>query len=287
MAAVLAFASAGRSRQNASAPPIDYPYRAAFISTLTGHRQLVIFPFRGSAFKISIPSLSATEFSPDGRSLYGPCTPYRDQEKPGDLVKIVVCKFDLDSGITTPLPGIADDHIPHRGNDVLASARRQTLGLTLPAGKPIGISLPADGHPWQHLSLSPDGERAVATHNSRVELIDLTHGTAQPLDDKYFIAAWSPDGKWLATVEKGENGRTLLLDAASLQLRRILGNSELDWSPDSRFLLGMKRHNGCGAYSGTLEAIDIVTGDRTTIESSRCQVNQAMTGWVRSDISVK
>jgi WD40 repeat protein len=225
-------------------------------------------------------------FSPDGRALYGPCAPYRDQEQEGDPVKIVVCKIDLYSGSTTPLPGIADHYVRQRVNDV-PSARVRTFGLSLPDGNPISISLPADGHPWTELSLSPDGKRAVGTHNGRVELIDIVHNTTKPLDDRYFIAAWSPDGKWLAAVEKGEYGRTILLDAMTLKQQRILGNSELDWSPDSRFLLGMKKHNRCGQDYGTLEAIDVVTGDRTTIESSRCQVNQATTGWVRRDISAE
>ena len=135
------------------------------------------------------------------------------------------------------------------------------------------------------LSLSPDNERAVATHNGRVELIDIVHSTAEPLGDELFTAAWSPDGKWLAAVEKGEHGRTILMDARNLKRQRILPPSELDWSPDSHYLLGMKQHDRCGPYYGTLEAIDIETGVRTTIESSECQVNQATTGWVSSEIS--
>lgn len=134
------------------------------------------------------------------------------------------------------------------------------------------------------LSLSPDGERAVARHNDRVELIDIAGGTAEPLREDFFIAAWSPDGKWLAALERGEKGHTILLDAKTLTPVRVLGPSELDWSPDSQYLLGMKQHDWCGPYSGTLETINIETGERTTIKSSKCHVNQATTGWVRADI---
>ena len=75
------------------------------------------------------------------------------------------------------------------------------------------------------------------------------------------------------------------MDAKNLARRRILGHSELNWSPDSLYLLGMKQYDRCGPYYGTLEAINVQTGERTTIKSSECQVNQATTGWVSSDIS--
>jgi WD40 repeat protein len=286
---LLTFAIAALGEHKDSAP-LDYPYSAAFISTISapaGHTELVVFPMRGKAFKIPIRSANATTFSPDGRALYGMCTPYRDQEREREPVKIVLCKIDLYRGSTTPVPGIAGDHVPHLANNVLSSAPLLILGLTLPDGNPTSISLPKDGYPWTHLSLSPDGGRAIATHNGRVELIDILHNTTKPFDDRYFIAAWSPDGKWLAAVEEGEYGRTILFDATTLKQQRILGNSELDWSPDSRFLLGVKKRDRCGPYYGTLEAIDIVTGNRTTIESSKCQVNQATTGWVRSDIRAR
>jgi len=268
--------------------PADYPYRPALISTTNdpGHRELVVFPIRGKSFEIPIRFAAASIFSPDGRALYGACTPYRAQEKAGDPIKIAVCKVDLYTGITTPVPGMVHDFARY-GTDRVPKDRGHMLGLTLPDAKPVIISLPVDAYPWMYLSLSPDRERAAATHNGRVELIDIVHETTKPLEGEFFIAAWSPDGKWLAAVENGEEGRTILMDAATLTRRRVLGNSELVWSPDSRYLLGMKQHDKCGPDYGTLEAIEIETGKRTTIESSKCQINQAMTGWVSSDISAK
>jgi WD40 repeat protein len=115
-----------------------------------------------------------------------------------------------------------------------------------------------------------------------VELIDIARGSAEPLDGAFFIAAWSPDGKWLAAVEKGEKGRTILLDAKTLARRRTLGPSEVDWSPDSRYILAVEP---CGPYSGTFSAMSVETGERTVIASSKCRVNQATTGWVRSDLT--
>ena len=262
--------------------PRDYPYSPAFISTISapeGHTELVVFPLRGKAFKIPIHSASGNfTYSPDGKSLYGQCNPFED------ATKIALCKVDLQTARTTPVP---DSWNPLRS---AVSNRPDRIvdrlyGLTFPDGKFTTILLQhPDKYRWTYLSLSPDGERAVATHHGRVELIDIVRGTTELLDDRFFMASWSPDGKWLAAVENGEKGRTILMDAKDLATRRILGSSELDWSPDSRYLLGV---TSCGPYYGTLQIITIETGERTTIKSSECQVNQATTGWVRSDLSKK
>lgn len=288
--ATLAFLAEGHGQHKALSLPDGYSYSAAFISTVSarpGHTELVVFPPHGAAFKIPIRSAGVPlTFSPDGKALYGPCTPILgDPVSPDEPVKIAWCKIDLKTGGTTPLPDTVQNFVPHRGGRIPSTGITRLLGLTPPDGKPTEISLPADARPWMDLSLSPDNERAVATHNSRVELIDIVHSTVEPLGDELFMAAWSPDGKWLAAVEKGEHGRTILMDAKSLARRRILGPSELSWSPDSHYLLGMKQHNRCGPYYGTLEAIDVETGGRVTFISSECKVNQATIGWVSSDIS--
>lgn len=136
---------------------------------------------------------------------------------------------------------------------------------------------------WAYLSLSPDGERAVATHNHRLELIDLVHGTTKPFGDGLLMATWSPDGKWVAALENGGRERTVLMDASNFVRRRILGTSDLEWSPDSRYLLGWKKHDLCGPDLGTLQMIDIENGKVTAINSSRCRVNQATTGWLSTE----
>jgi len=123
----------------------------------------------------------------------------------------------------------------------------------------------------------------VAIHNRRLELVDLDHVTSKPLGDGLFMAAWSPDGKWLAALlETAGKHETVLMDASSLKRVRVLGDSDLEWSPDSRYLLGVDDH--CGAYYGTLVMMDIETGSRTSIESSRCKINQDTIGWVSSDV---
>ena len=246
-----------------------------------------MFAQHGKAFKIPIRSAGGVSFGPTGKTLYGACTPYASI---GDApLKIAVCKIDLKTGGTTPVPGSTALHgyhasaVSNNEDRIVFLGHERLVEVTLPDGKNRSISLEgADKHLWTHLSLSPDGERAVAVRNGRLELIDVGRGITKPLGDEFLIAAWSPDGKWLAAVEKGERGRTILMDAKSLSRKRILGPSELGWSPDSRYLLGFK---SCDAYNGTLEVIDIETGERAPVKSSECQVNQATTGWVRSDIA--
>jgi WD40 repeat protein len=301
--AALGFAAAGNGQRKELALPSGYPYGAAFISTISaapGHTDLVVFPVSGSAFKIPIRSArGGFRYSPDGTALYGACTPHPDPVRADEPPKVALCKIDLNTTTTTPVLETTGLHaygfaISRREDRILFSGidpqDRDVHGLfelSLPGGKSRTILRQADKRPqssWMDISLSPDDERAVATHNGRLELIDIIHGTVEPLGEELSMAAWSPDGKWLAAVEKGEHGRTILMDAKNLKQRRILGPSELEWSPDSHYLLGMKQHDRCGPYYGTIEAIDIENGERITIKSSECQVNQANTGWVSIDI---
>jgi hypothetical protein len=289
--AVLTLAGAGRGQHIEPTASGDYSYSAALISTISsrlGHIELVVFPLQGPAFRIPIRSAGVPlTFSPKGEALYGPCTPdARDRMSLNEHTKVAWCKIDLETGNTTVVQATVQD-LSRDVYRVPSTGLTRLFGLTLPEGELTAISLPADGHPWMDLSLSPDKERAVVSHNGRVELIDIVRGTFEPLSGEFFMAAWSPDGKWLAAVEKGERGRTILMDSNGLVRRRILGPSELAWSPDSHYLLGMKQHDRCGPYSGSLETINIETCARASIKSSECQVNQATAGWVRSGISAR
>jgi hypothetical protein len=291
----------GFGRREDSNLPRGYAYSPAFISTLRspGHTELEVFPFYGKAFHVPIRSASGGfQYSSDGTALYGACSPRSPDSTSDERPRIALCRVDLYAGTATPVApspsgmrGYSSavsnrgDHIVFSGVDPRESEAFGLFELTVPEGKVRTILRQADKRPqspWMNLSLSPDNERAVGTHDGRVELIDIARGSAEPLDGAFFIAAWSPDGKWLAAVEKGEKGRTILLDAKTLARRRTLGPSEVDWSPDSRYILAVEP---CGPYSGTFSAMSVETGERTVIASSKCRVNQATTGWVRSDLT--
>jgi hypothetical protein len=70
---------------------------------------------------------------------------------------------------------------------------------------------------------------------------------------------------------------------------RTLGQTSvgrLQWSPDYRYLLLLDL-GACGigtGYFGTLETLDIDTGQRAAIASSRCEVNHESFGWIIDDV---
>src|SRR5260370_11003581 len=92
--AVIGIVSAGQLGEPAL--PRDYPYYPAFISTISapaGHTELVVFPLHGKALRIPIRSAAGVFFGPNGKALYGACTPY---PAIGDApLQIATCKVDL------------------------------------------------------------------------------------------------------------------------------------------------------------------------------------------------
>ena len=241
---------------------------------------MIVFQAHGKTSKIAIHSASSPfTYGPDGTTLFGPCTP--EPAAPNDPPQIAICKVDLKTGKTDTVEGTV--HAIRRAN---GSHVDQSL-LRLFAFSPIqekvlSVALKhPDTLPWIYVSVSPGGTRAVGTHNGKAELIDLVTGTTDALGGRFHIAAWSPNGKWLAAVEPGQHGRTVLMDVQTLKPVQVLDHSDIDWSPDSRYLLNVK---DCDESHGTLEAIDVQTGRRTIIESSKCLIDQATTGWVRNDI---
>ena len=98
----------------------------------------------------------------------------------------------------------------------------------------------------------------------------------------FIKSSWSPDGRWIAALEDGGKSRTVLFDARKFLRAKTLGESEVQWSPDSRYLLAVNG-SGCSDESGTVQIMDVRSGARATVESSKCQVYQPTAGWVSSD----
>jgi hypothetical protein len=138
---------------------------------------------------------------------------------------------------------------------------------------------------WSSLSLSPDGGRAVAVRHDRLELVDVAAGISRAVADGISSAAWSPDGRWIAARKL--HGGTDLLDSTNFKKKRSLADSTVQWSPDSRYLLRIEdcffpiAVNGVG----TVQALDVATGKKVTIESSRCVVDGGGTGWVSGGVA--
>ena len=146
--------------------------------------------------------------------------------------------------------------------------------------------------PWQSLSYSPDGKQAVAIFTNSlgvnppfspfsIVVITLDSGKGVSLGAKFDKVSWSPDGRWIAALERRERARTILFDAKTFRRARALPDSWVEWSPDSRYLL---RVNECRGEEGTVEALDINKGSRMPIKSSRCKVYNISTGWVDNSV---
>jgi hypothetical protein len=136
-------------------------------------------------------------------------------------------------------------------------------------------------HSWTSLSLSPDSYQGIAVRGERLELFQASGGaTRSIIANGIEKASWSPDGRWIAALDA--HGRTQLIDASDLKIHRTLVGSEVEWSPDSRYLLRIKPCASPAAVNGvgTVQAVDIATGKSLTISSSRCSVDNGSTGWL-------
>lgn len=236
----------------------SYPYQPAMYTDVSGVSQdLEVFPLNSNAFRVALPfPLGYQGLSPDGKTLYA--TPHGAGSVRG-LFKIEfnptrVAKVPGTDQLIISTGGFA---VYPRGDRILyvsdscgtLSELRLADGITrkLVRGSPCDLSKPFDPRSaWAHLNVSPDGTRAIAWRYSHLQLIDLVHGTFAGMADGLLAGAWSPDGNWAAVSREGNDKttETVLLDSKTLQERRTVGPTMLEWSPDSRYLLAGRRPHG-------------------------------------------
>jgi hypothetical protein len=134
---------------------------------------------------------------------------------------------------------------------------------------------------WHDLSITADGLQVLACAGRSLDLIDTRDGRIQRISGEFWRGGVSPDGKWIAAI--GRSGVTLI-DAHDLARRRNLGRTGSDlvrWSPDSRYLLLLEgQFLRCGPYFGTFQALDVFSGKKSEIRSSRCKIASNNGSWV-------
>lgn len=297
VAIIIGIVFALHAQREVKGPSASHPYSAAFVTP----KGLIVFPFNAARVTIALPvAIGRLAYGPDGISLYTGAD-FTDPNRAG------LFRVDIKSGQVSAIPGSSG----FQGADSLAvSARKDKIvisggnwqrrhlvacgifELSIPSGDVRTVNpLETTGcdylSTWHDISLSPNAEQAVADRKGRVELIDLRRGTITPIGPGQ-KAAWSPDGKWIAMLDNTRNYGISLMDASDFSKRRHLGNTddqELVWSPDSRYLLLWKSELLCGGYFGTFEILDVNTGGRAAIQSSRCAVNLMTAGWVSEELT--
>ena len=235
-------------------------------------------------------------FAPDGKSLYATASP-------GEMRR-GLRKIEFNPIRFADVPGSAEFNIYNvavsaHGEKIFVSGVRSEQGgqicgvfeLNVRDGSIRQVLQSSDCDflsAWIYLSLSPGGERAVALHNKRLELLDFVNKTSQPIGGADFVlGAWAPDGKWIAAIDKSKQSELFLLDPNDLSRRRHLGTSGgVYWSPDSRYLFSLKQQLRCilgFGYLFSMETIEASTGKRAVVAGSQCEIQGGSFGWVDTD----
>lgn len=282
---------AQRRAASYSYSPANYLHAPGVPSVLT------VFPELGNARDVPLPfAVGFVAFGPDGKSLYAAAgfDPTQPNERRRGLLKIEFNPTRVTQVLGSLEFGILSLAISQHEDKIVISGRRveggsQTCGvfeLSVPGGDVRRVVRSPDCNyrsTWTDLSLSPSGDQAVGLHNHGLELLDLAGGTSKSIGSDFWTGAWAPDGKWIAALE-GKRSRLFLIDPSNISYRRCLGGTGggVHWSPDSRYLLLFKDQLLCGFYFYSMETLEVATGKRSVVRSSRCKIEGGPSGWVDS-----
>ena len=281
-------------------------YAASYYTgTQTESPKIVVFPTGPPPITIELPlQFRAVRFAPDGRAFYGITLetkkPIPPQTIPG-LEPPRLNRIDLNPvRISSMLSLSRFDSVysfavsPQEDKLIFSGGMRSgpingysLFELSLATGD---VRMLAEGPGFAEVSLSPDGGKVLVRHQGRLELIDIVRRTTNTLGGNFWLGAWSPDGKWIAALGNGPHGRssTFLIDANDISRQRDMGgkgDTEVVWSPDSRYLLYSEPQRRCPESRGvTLVEMDIESGKRSDVASSVCKVSgYRKIGWITID----
>lgn len=295
-----------------SAEPASFSPAALVSHQTTGNHAeffIAVFPPAGKEFEISLPLIPRWfAYGPSGRSVYATALketgPRSFTDEPGmfkielDPVRINTIR-GLDAfGSIGPFAVSRDEDlvvsVGSKGNNYPANSCG-VYEVHLPAGDVSAAIETSDcraGSPWRVLSLSPEKTEALISANRSLALLDLAKGSIIKIGGQLSKGSFSPDGKWIAAIQINNPNppRTILIDRSELTKRRDLGeseDSEVVWSPDSKFLLHAVYRPACPSQNPlALETLDVETGKRSLIKDSICNSGSSrQIGWIRSDIN--
>ncbi len=308
MAVVVAMLASPAAR---SAEPASFSPAALISRQTTGNQAeffIAVFPPAGKEFEISLPLVPRWfAYGPSGRSVYATALketgPRSFTDEPGmfkielDPVRVNTIR-GLDAfGSIGPFAVSRDEDLVVSGGSKGNSYPANSCGvyeIHLAAGDIHAAIETSDcraGSPWRVLSLSPEKTEALISANRSLALLDLAKGSITKIEGQLSKGSFSPDGKWIAAIQINNPNppRTILIDRSDLTKRRDLGeseDSEVVWSPDSKFLLHAVYRPACPSQNPlALETLDVETGKRSLIKDSICNSGSSrQIGWIRSGI---
>jgi hypothetical protein len=293
-----------------SAEPVSFS-PAALVSHQTGGNHvehlIAVFPQAGNKFEISLPFIPRWfAYGPSGRSVYA--TVIIETGPMSAALQKGILKIELDPMRVSAIQGLdafyeIGPFAVSQGEDLVVSGGAKgdypagscgVYEIRLPAVEIRAAIETSDcqaGSPWRVLSLSPEKTEALISSNHSLALLDLAKGSIKKIEGQLSGGSFSPDGKWIAALQSDPKApsKTVLIDRANLASRRDLGgvgDAEVVWSPDSRFLLHAVYRPACPSQNPlALETLEVQTGNRALVKDSICNSGSSrQVGWVRSDI---
>lgn len=272
--------------------------------------KVVVFPPSGEQVVIPLPlpsPLRASAFTLDGRAIFGtidttaaPRTPGRPARLGAPrLIRVDLAPFRVTT--VADLVGLGAVFglvvAPRQDKILLTGAGwKGNYGCDL-------FEIDSSGEGFEMLlsnfgcgvgGISPEGSKMLVRRDQGLAAVDLTTGATIQLGTGLWKGAWSPDGRWIAALNippaeqrRRRSSWTIRIDAHDFSQRRDMGgegDTEVTWSPDSRYLLYSESQPSC-SHGVTLFTMDIESGKREIVKESKCKVNGSRRiGWVSLDV---
>jgi hypothetical protein len=276
-------------------------YYPAYFGQMPSRPLLLVFPSAGPKIAIPLPEglpgdFRPIAFAPDGRALYGQ---RNDPNADEGLIQIEFNPINK-----TVVPGSEGFHTIWFVSGPLPSGRLIVSGWSKTLGRGECGAYEIDPKTGQsdamligtHPScgggagvVSPDSRRLLTYSSGELRVVDLVTGTSELIGKAGGFGAWSPDGRWLAGfLERAGSRELVLIDAVNFAKRRGLGiapaNGRPVWSPDSKELLVERSQSRCGDLLSSLEVVNVESGRRTPVPSSKCEIYTGIAGWVDGSV---
>lgn len=279
------------SAQNGAVPIPGLPrYEAAHYD----HDAVYVFPNGGKEFSIQLPPnvpaiANLIGFASSGRSAYLQVPSAAVLHLSDELIQVDFSPLRLfsipGSGGLGEMVSVTNSG---SGNLLVAAAYGQGLcgayeiDTSHGTHRPIWTESAGPDCRFVVQQIEPDGKRVLIGDHVNFKVINTVTGMVE-LSGIAGRGAWSPDGNWLAISKKSE---IIIFDGRTFAVRKHFRASSVDghlvWSPDSKRILFVQQELRCSLQDDfeSIAVLDIDTGKKWVISSSRCMVTNSRIGWI-------